>query len=146
MTFRFQSLILEQFRCFEHLSLTLEPDLTLLFAENGGGKTSILHALAVGMTAFQTGVPRVLKLDAQRDVRKIAVGDRNRREAAGGCELTWTATVGAEQGVSWSNRVQPCAQRTILGSNGGLERDREDPRAWRSVAAFCVLRRESNGA
>ena len=37
--FRFTQLHLEQYRCFEALDLTLEPDLTVLFAENGGGKT-----------------------------------------------------------------------------------------------------------
>ena len=36
MTFRFQNLTLDHFRCFEHLELPLEDDLTLLFAENGG--------------------------------------------------------------------------------------------------------------
>jgi recombinational DNA repair ATPase RecF len=42
-TFRIQKLTLEQFRRFEKLELPLEDDLTLLFAENGGGKTAILH-------------------------------------------------------------------------------------------------------
>ena len=73
MTFRFQKLTLDQFRCFEHLELALEDDLTLLFAENGGGKTAILHALATGLTPFQAGAQRLLKLDAQRDARKVTL-------------------------------------------------------------------------
>jgi len=143
MTFRFQSLILEQFRCFEHLSLTLEPDLTLLFAENGGGKTSILHALAVGMTAFQTGVPRALKLDAQRDIRKIAVGDRNRREAAGGCDLTWIATVGSEQNVLWYNRAHPASNRRFSYQTAvlsAIEKIREPGVRWPLFAFYGASR------
>jgi hypothetical protein len=36
MTFRFQKLTVEQFRCFERLELSLEHDLTLLFAGPAG--------------------------------------------------------------------------------------------------------------
>jgi predicted ATP-binding protein involved in virulence len=111
MTFRFQKLALVQFRCFEHLELQLEDDLTLLFAENGGGKTAILTALAAGMTPFQTGAPRALKLDAQRDVRKVTLDERGRREAAGECTLTWIAKVGDEESVTWSNAANPASNR-----------------------------------
>lgn len=112
MTFRFQKLTLDQFRCFEHLELELEDDLTVLFAENGGGKSAILHALAAGLTPFQAGAPRLLKLDTQRDVRKVTIDERGRREAAGPCALAWTATVGDEV-ATWSNRANPATNRTI---------------------------------
>ncbi|MBK7781002.1 MAG: AAA family ATPase [Ardenticatenia bacterium] len=111
MTFRFQKLTLEQFRCFEQIELELEPDLTLLFAENGGGKSSILHALAVGIAAFQAGAPRALKLDAQRDAREVTLDDRGRREAAGTCRLTWAAEIGAEPTVSWWSSANPASNR-----------------------------------
>lgn len=111
MTFRFQKLSLDQYRCFEHLELPLEDDLTLLFAENGGGKTAILTALAAGLTPFQTGAPRALKLDAQRDARKVTLDERGRREAAGACTLTWTAKVGDEASVTWSNTANPASNR-----------------------------------
>lgn len=111
MTFRFQKLTLDQFRCFEHLELPLEEDLTLLFAENGGGKTAILHALAAGLTPFQEGSPRLLKLDAQRDARKVTLDERGRREPAGPCTLAWTAKVGEELAVTWSNTANPASNR-----------------------------------
>lgn len=111
MTFRFQRLSLDQFRCFERLELPFEDDLTLLFAENGGGKTAILTALAAGLTPFHTGAPRTLKLDAQRDARKITLDERGRREAAGACTLTWTAKVGDEASVTWSNTANPASNR-----------------------------------
>ena len=111
MTFRFQNLTLDQFRCFEHLELPLEEDLTLLFAENGGGKTAILHALAAGLTPFQAGSPRRLKLDGQRDARKVTLNERGRREPAGPCTLAWTAKVGEEQAVTWSNTANPASNR-----------------------------------
>ena len=41
---------LNNFRCFEHLELDLHPRLTVLVAENGGGKTALLDAIAIGLS------------------------------------------------------------------------------------------------
>ena len=108
---RFTRLRLEQYRYFESLELDLEPDLTLLFAENGGGKTAVLNALAVGLTAFQSGTPRGLKLDPRHDPRMITLDERGRREAAGPSTIAWTADVGAAQAVGWSSTANPSSNR-----------------------------------
>lgn len=141
--FRFSNLKLEQYRCFEKLDLILEPDLTLFFAENGGGKSAVLRALAVGMTAFQTGSPRALKLDAQRDARKITLDERGRREAAGQCSLVWTATIGDERAVTWSTCVNPASNRkssdhaAVLAA---LEKIRVPGTRWPLFAFYGVER------
>jgi predicted ATP-binding protein involved in virulence len=109
--FRFTQLHLEQYRCFEALDLALEPDLTVLFAENGGGKTAVLTALAVGLTPFQSGAPRGLKLDPRHDPRMVTLDERGRREPAGSCTLAWTADVGTRADVSWSSTVNPSSNR-----------------------------------
>lgn len=109
--FQFRSLTLDQYRCFERLELPLERDLTLLFAENGGGKTAVLTALAIGLAAFQTGTPRALKVDPQRDARKVTLDDRGRREPAGECVLTWTADIAGREGVSWKSSANPASNR-----------------------------------
>ena len=143
MTFRFQNLTLEQFRCFDHLELALEGDLTLLFAENGGGKTAILTALAAGLTPFQTGAPRVLKLDAQRDARKVTLDERGRREPAGTCTLTWTAKIGDEDSVTWSNAVNPASNRKTADTAavlGAIEKVRVPGARWPLFAFYGVDR------
>lgn len=143
MTFRFQNLTLEQFRCFDHLELALEDDLTLLFAENGGGKTAILTALAAGLTPFQTGAPRVLKLDAQRDARKVTLDERGRREPAGTCTLTWTAKIGDEDSVTWSNAVNPASNRKTADTAavlGAIEKVRVPGARWPLFAFYGVDR------
>jgi predicted ATP-binding protein involved in virulence len=123
--FRFTHLHLEQYRCFELLDLELDLDpgggLTLLFAENGGGKTAVLNALAVGLTAFQTGTPRALKLDPRLDPRKVTLDERGRREPVGPCTLAWTADVGAAQGVGWSSTVNPASGRKSADHRQVLE-------------------------
>jgi predicted ATP-binding protein involved in virulence len=88
-----------------------EPDLTVLFAKNGGGKTAVLTALAVGLTPFQSGTPRGLKLDPRRDPRQVTLDGRGRREPAGSCTMIWTADVGAAPDVGWISIVNPASTR-----------------------------------
>ena len=143
MTFRFQKLSLDQFRCFERLELPLEDDLTLLFAENGGGKTAIVTALAAGLTPFQTGAPRALKLDAQRDARKVTLDERGRREPAGPCTLTWTAKVGEEEAVTWSITLNPASNRRrydLTAALAAIEKVRVPGERWPLFAFYGVDR------
>ena len=65
--FRFREIRADNYRCFDELRLPLEEDTTVLFAENGGGKTALLTALATGLAVFQRSSPRDLKLDAGRE-------------------------------------------------------------------------------
>ena len=46
--FQLREIRVDNYRCFEELRLPLEEDTTVLFAENGGGKTALLTALAMG--------------------------------------------------------------------------------------------------
>ena len=119
--FRFQKLKVENYRCFEQLELPIEEDLTVLFAENGGGKTALLTALAMGMALFQPDSPKELELDARRDPRKIAVGDGRRREAAGVCRVAWTATAGSDHSVEWVVGSIPASGRQTKGSSAVLD-------------------------
>lgn len=108
--FRYDHLHLFQYRCFEALDLALEPDLTLLFAENGGGKTAVLTALAMGLTAFQPGSPKSVRLDPQRDPRQVTLDGGKRREPAGTCSVDWKAAIG-DSDVVWSTEANPASGR-----------------------------------
>jgi predicted ATP-binding protein involved in virulence len=58
-----KSITLHNFRCFDDLSLELHPRLTVLVAENGGGKTTILDAIAIALApllkAFSSAAQRI---------------------------------------------------------------------------------------
>jgi predicted ATP-binding protein involved in virulence len=111
-TFRLHELRVENYRCFEALTFPLEEDSTVLFAENGGGKTALLTAMAMGLAVFQKGSPKALKLDTRRAPRMRTLDEKGRREPAGPCTITWTATVGETESVEWSTVVQPASGRT----------------------------------
>ena len=67
--FRFREIRVDNYRCFEDLRLALEKDTTVLFAENGGGMTALLTALATGLAVFQRGAPSILNPEAPRATR-----------------------------------------------------------------------------
>lgn len=46
---KLETIGITNFRCFESLNLTLEPDVTLIVGANGAGKTAILDAIAVAL-------------------------------------------------------------------------------------------------
>lgn len=141
--FQFREVRVANYRCFQELSLRLEEDATVLFAENGGGKTALLTALAMGLAVFQTGSPGWLKLDPRRDPRMRTLDERGRREAAGECEVEWKAAVGELESVTWSagvrfasgrRRNQP---RSILDA---IERVRVPGDRWPLFAWYGVDR------
>jgi predicted ATP-binding protein involved in virulence len=131
--FRFKHLHLETFRCFEKLDLSLEDDLTVLFAENGGGKSALLNALAMGLAVIQRGSPSDARPNAARDPRLVTLDERGRREPAGVCRLEWEADLGLEATVKWSTTLNPASNnvkkehRPILES---IERTRTAGERW----------------
>ena len=110
--FQLREIRLDNYRCFDELTLPLEADTTILFAENGGGKTALLTALAMGLTVIQRDSPKTLKLNAGRDSRRAMPNDKGAPEPAGPCAVTWTAAVGENETVTWSTAVQSASART----------------------------------
>jgi predicted ATP-binding protein involved in virulence len=141
--FRLRELRVENYRCFETLTLPLEVDTTVLFAENGGGKTALLTAVAMGLAVFQRGAPKALKLDSRRDARMRTLDEKGRREPAGPCKVTWTATVGETESVEWSTAVQPASGRTTNNHQPifeAIERVRVPGDRWPLFAWYGVDR------
>ena len=105
--FRLREIRAHNYRCFDELTLPIEEDTTVLFAENGGGKTALLTALAMGLAVFQRGSPKTSRFSAARDIRLRTLDEKGRREPVGRCELAWTADVGESESVAWSLAGRP---------------------------------------
>ncbi len=138
--FRFREIRARNYRCFDELTLPLEEDTTVLFAENGGGKTALLSALAMGLAVFQRGAPKTALFRPWRDIRMRSPDGRGRREPVGPFELTWTGDVGETQ-VAWSTVPRPGSRvknrRRILEA---LERARVPGEPWPLFAWYGVDR------
>ncbi len=119
--FRLREIRAHNYRCFDELTLPIEEDTTVLFAENGGGKTALLAALAMGLAVFQRGSPKTSRFSAARDIRQRTLDRRGAREPAGRCELAWTADVGEAESVTWSTAARPGSGRTTNRHRSILE-------------------------
>lgn len=60
---KIKSIRLQHFRRFDDFTTEFHPNLTVLVAKNGDGKTSILDALAISLGAFLTRLPKVSGLN-----------------------------------------------------------------------------------
>ena len=141
--FRFREIRLDNFRCFGELRFPFEEDTTVLFAENGGGKTAMLTALAMGLAVSQMDAPETLVLDVRRDPTMQALGEKGRREPAGPCGVTWTAAVGESESVTWSTAIQPASGRATKRPQAlfdALERVRTPGERWPLFAWYGVDR------
>lgn len=98
---RIEELFLKDFRCFESLTLRFDPALTVIFAENGGGKTTILTALAMALSMLQPKRDPRLELDGLRDARRLP-SETGLWEQVPTCGLGCIATIASREKMSWS--------------------------------------------
>jgi predicted ATP-binding protein involved in virulence len=121
--FRIDSIHLENFRCFVDTTIELHPQLTVVYAENGGGKTALLQGLAVALGAAFTPAPRSIREPG--DVREVP--DRK------------TGTLVPQY---------PCrvvAQGIVDGESERWERAVVSPRGRTSIAGSADMRRRLRG-
>ena len=142
--FRLKRVLAVNFRCFEDLDMPLEPDLTVLFAENGNGKTALLTALAMGLAPCVRGeAPSATRLDPADDPRQIQGKKGGRAEPAGPCGLTWVAEGGTAPTTAWSTSVHPASRRTTKKHSAiteAMERIRSPGTRWPLFAWYGVNR------
>jgi len=100
---------LKNFRCFEHLELDLHPRLTVLVAENGGGKTAILDGIAFGLAPVLSHLSSAnQRLSAppkkDTDLRMVPKFVRGRKESWVAADYA-KAEIETTTGLSW-DRIQ----------------------------------------
>jgi predicted ATP-binding protein involved in virulence len=133
-----EQLRLENFRCFSTLDVSFEPDVTVLFAENGGGKTALLTGLAKCLALLQPRHSRELTLDAERDARRVR-GSGGRREPAGPCTISCVASVGGRSHVEWSVTASPTSGKRTSRLNevsDAIEKARSPGERWPIICYY----------
>jgi len=110
---RVDHLALRNFRCFPDIAIDFHEQLTVIVANNGQGKTSVLDAVAIALGpfvgAFDDGKDRAFERD---DIRLLRTGTGNRMELAdGGVTLTATGIVGRQE-ASWKRQLAGPKSRT----------------------------------
>lgn len=122
--FRLNTLRVTNFRCFEEFELELDERMTILHADNGGGKTSVLAALAVGMGGWFSDLGVAKRHIAARDVRfvdRLVHGRVERFEhypvtvvcegAVTGKPVTWARSLGRSGGSTTTKELAGLTKR-----------------------------------
>jgi predicted ATP-binding protein involved in virulence len=134
---RIERLHLDNFRCFGSFDLSFEPDITVLFAENGGGKSSILTGLAMGLSLLQPRHSKELALDPERDAQRVR-GEGGRREPTGLCTALFLASIGGRP-VAWSIAASPTSRRRtskLADMSDAIERARLPGERWPLIGYY----------
>ena len=103
---RLDTLSLRNFRCFEQCEIGFHPNLTVLVAENGSGKTAILDAVATALSVFVNAMnPTEKSRKIERsDVRLVPDGN-GKMTSCLPTEYLAQATVRDKQ-VIWQSTVR----------------------------------------
>lgn len=116
---RIDTLDLQNFRCFDSLSLALDPRCTVLIGNNGSGKTAILDALAVAAGAWfiELGTSNLRPRPILKDEIRYARFDKNgipTLEPQIPVSVEATGIVN-RQPCQWSRRLNRITGRTTYG-------------------------------
>jgi len=129
---RINELHLESFRCFAALDLSFEADVTVLFAENGGGKTAVLTSLAMALDLLQPRHSKGLLLSGERDARRVR-NQVGQREPVGPCTLACAAAIGAARSIGWSVTASATSRRRseqLAAASEAIEKVRLPGERW----------------
>ena len=97
----------KNFRCFENLTLDLHPELTVLIAPNGMGKTALLDAVRIAVWPFveafdlgtQTGKSATIQSE---DVRLFQNAEKDMEAAVPSAITAYGSWREDKQGISWT--------------------------------------------
>lgn len=108
---RLDNLSLTNFRCFESCDIGFHPNLTVLVAENGSGKTAVLDAAGAALSVFVNAIypPERVRRIERSDVRLVPGQDRKMSPRLP-TEYEAQATV-QDQIVSWKSVVKTYGEK-----------------------------------
>ncbi|MEZ4297991.1 MAG: AAA family ATPase [Polyangiaceae bacterium] len=138
-----EQLRLVNFRRFESLAMTFEPDLCVLVASNGGGKTAVLDAIAGAWAFFLGGLieasyPSRLSRD---DVRKVVSAD-NTMERSRAATMEILATVDGKS-AGWVEHLLASGKTATEVAPGTADAFELGRALWEAVIDHAAGKRET---
>src|SRR5262245_12902947 len=105
-TLRLDRLSLYNFRCFAEITIELHPQLTVLVAENGRGKTAVLDAIGIALGLFVDTVANTRQLPGfdRTDIR-LVYGEGGAMTQAPATEFVADGIV-AGKPIHWSRALK----------------------------------------
>ena len=114
---KLERLLLHNFRCFRHLAIDFNDDLTVIVAENGAGKTAVLDAIAIGFGRYLTKLPGIAGIAIRDGDVRI---ERDERPAHF-MMIGWKARTREGASIEWAAGRRNMASPRILRVSRELE-------------------------
>lgn len=119
---KLERLLLHNFRCFRHLAIDFNDDLTVIVAENGAGKTAVLDAIAIGFGRYLTKLPGVAGIAIREGDVRI---ERDERPAHF-MMIGWKARTREGAPIEWAAGRRNMASPRIMRVSRNLVGEYED--------------------
>lgn len=119
---KLQRLLLHNFRCFRHLAIDFNDDLTVIVAENGAGKTAVLDAIAIGFGRYLTKLPGIAGIAIRDGDVRIERDERS----AHFMMIGWKAKTRERAIIEWAAGRRNMASPRILRTSLELEAEYQD--------------------
>lgn len=108
---KIESLHLQHFRRFSDFKMDFHPQLTVLVARNGAGKTSVLDGVSICFGAFLTRLPKVSGINPKdADFQVNADGSRPpymRIQCKASNNISWDRTEKRDQSKKTADQIPP---------------------------------------
>ncbi len=114
---RIDNIIIDNFRCFEHINIAFNPNMNVLVGNNGAGKTTLLEAVSVGIGSLFLGIESVSAPNINKtDVRVVA----NKIGSTVDMQPQYPVTISCsgvidERSLSWKRSLNTENGRTTFG-------------------------------
>lgn len=114
---KLSSITIENFRCFEKLTVDLDSRMNVIAGNNGAGKSSILEAISIGIGSFLLGIDEAVAPGIDKsDVRFVSyeVGSVIDRQPQFPCKIKCDGIVDNNK-ITWSRQLNTESGKTTYG-------------------------------
>ena len=121
---KLESIKVQNFKCFEKLSINFNPQMNVLIGNNGVGKTTILEAAAVGIGSFFLGIDSISSTGIKKEYARIKViksGSTMDRQPQYPVSITCEGNVDGQK-IEWGRQLNSESAGTTYGASNSLKK------------------------
>ena len=121
---RLERIKVQNFKCFENLSISFNPKMNVLIGNNGVGKTTILEAAAVGIGSFFLGIDSISSTSIKKEharIMTIKSGSIMDRQPQYPVSITCEGEVNGQK-IEWGRQSNSESAGTTYGASNSIKK------------------------